>query len=129
MPLIFNALVAGILAFALGWVWYGPFLGEQWRKAAGKEGGFKKPENHLLAVSFGGALAGAWIYGWIYLNMPQSGSFSFALMLAFMIWLAFFLPARAASVLYGGHARDLIWIDCGYQLASLFIYALVFSIL
>ncbi|MCC7304955.1 MAG: DUF1761 domain-containing protein [Alphaproteobacteria bacterium] len=132
MPLIQNALIAGILVFALGWAWYGPLFGKNWMTATGKKPedcAGKKPPLDAMGASAAAALLGAWIYGWLYYNMPQTGSLFFAVELAVLLWAAFFLTQRTSGVLWNGQNKNLIWIDSGYQLAGLLIYAVVFGVL
>ena len=132
IPYLLKVLIAGVLPFMLGWLWYGRLFGARWAKAVG----VTKPEDCKnlppeikrqmqinMAASFIGWLVAALMFGWIYNNLSY-GSIP-PLCLALALWAGFCVPHVVADVLWANRARDLIWIQAGYQLASLMIIAIV----
>jgi Protein of unknown function (DUF1761) len=128
MPLIINVFIAGLLTFGLRWAWHSPLLAPMWDKAHIKQPVLKLNDPKTLTLYLASSFLGAWIFGWLYLNMPQQG-LSVALMTAVVIWIAFFLPNRAISLAENGQKPQLLWLEGGYYLAALLINAFIFWLL
>jgi hypothetical protein len=128
-PTSMEAGLGGIAAFALGFLWYGPVLGERWCKAVGmkkkKKGDDCTPPMENLVMSLLGWAAASAVFGWLLAIIPHmSPMFPFGL--ATILWLAFMLPNEVAGVLWAQRNRNLIWIDGGYSLAAMNAIALVY---
>jgi hypothetical protein len=128
MSLIPSAIIAGLLTFGLRWLWYSPLLTAQWQKFGVKQPTLPIKDPKTLALYVASSFLGAWIYGWLYLNMPQQG-LGIALMMSVLIWIAFFLPTRAISAHENGQGPQLIGLETGYYLGALVINAFIFSLL
>jgi hypothetical protein len=47
------------------------------------------------------------------------------LLVSFLVWLGFMIPASAGAVLFEGRRPALFWISSGYYLASLWIMSAI----
>jgi hypothetical protein len=116
------------MALGLRWLWSSPLMSTYWDRWNYKPPAFdfknKQQAGWILASCYGGA----WIYGWIYLNMPQLDIMT-AIILAVMIWLAFILPSRVLAGNFLQSSPVRIMLENGYELATLLICACIFSIL
>ena len=126
--LIINAMIAGTLTLGLRWLWASPVFAPHWNRLNYKPHPFDLGNRGKLGWMLAYSYGGAWIYGWIYLNMPQLGILT-ALVLAVMIWLAFVMPTRALTAQGSELALHRIALNSNYELVALLVNALVFSIL
>jgi hypothetical protein len=131
-PTSMEAGFGAIAAFVVGFLWYGPILGNRWCKAAGlkkpKKGKDCKPPMINMVMTFVGWLAASAVFGWLLAIIPHASP-EFPFGLATVIWLAFMLPNKIACVLWSEHDKNLIWIDGGYNLAAMNAIALVYFLI
>lgn len=127
----FAFLLSGILAFALGTIWYHPkVMGTQWREACD----IKEPSISgalpfvssfflwILSACFYAFLAGFLDIGNIEdSQLAAAGYFA----LSSMLWVAFAMPPAIMGGLYTGRNFDAVAIDASYQLAGYYIFAAV----
>jgi len=104
-------LVAAIVSFVVGWLWYGPLFGKMWKGLMGFT------DESMKAMAMKPATAMFWefvtslIMAYVLANftvvwgaLGVAGAWS----LAFWIWLGFLATAELGSYLWEG--RDLAWI-------------------
>lgn len=122
-------LVAGVVAMAVGFLWYGPMLfGKQWMKLMGytKESmeSAKKDMGKTYSVSFVLTLVIAYVLAHV-MGLSQSyygyDAVMTGLTSGFWMWLGFVMPVQATDVLFGGKKWKLFGVNTGYQLASLLV--------
>ncbi|MEM9468907.1 MAG: DUF1761 domain-containing protein [Pseudomonadota bacterium] len=118
-------MISGILAFALGIVWYHPkVMGDKWMEARGVK---KKQSNHTMVpfvASFFLWTLSACFYAFLasFLGINSASGF-FAL--SCLLWVAFAMPPALMGSLYSGYPFEAVAIDTSYQLAGYYIFAAV----
>jgi hypothetical protein len=124
----FTSLVAAIVSFFLGWIWYGPLFGKTWMrlnkvKMSGKPKGMGK----MMLLSF----IGSWITASVLAGLISTFDFSAfnAIGLAIWMWLGFFATTTLlGSVLWDGKPWGLFVLNGAYWLINLVVMAAVISL-
>ena len=108
-------VVAGVVTFLLGGLWFGPFFGRPWATAVGIDPDAIHPSVFLVGGLTYLLLAAAisLIGGWVGLSSVLDG-----LVLGFAIWLgvAFALGFNVAA--FAGRPMSALTIEAGYQLVA-----------
>lgn len=125
-------LVSAVLAFAIGGLWYSPFLfAKQWVDAHGfaeeqvmemQKGASKAYSISLVCMVFI-ALAMAVIAGYLHLALFVQG-----LKLGLLAWGGFALPLGLMAIMFTGRKMTVFLIDTGYQLVYLLVIGAIISI-
>ncbi|MBI3572535.1 DUF1761 domain-containing protein [Candidatus Kaiserbacteria bacterium] len=122
-------LAAAIAAFVVGWLWYGPFFGRQWRTLMGMpEGSMGMPGKIPPAKAMIGGFVTTLIMIWFLANFMNSlavSSASQAAWLGLMVAVGFIGMALINSVWYEGRSWTLFFINAGHYVVSLIVAALV----
>lgn len=138
IPINYLAILAcGVMALALGSLWYGPLFGKPWMKMMG----IQKPEKldskmkqmmmknysltFIAALVTAYTLAHALTFGNAYLNMSGIGA---GLQCAFWYWLGFVVPVALGGALWDGKPWKLFFINAGYWLVSLGLMATIITL-
>jgi hypothetical protein len=120
------ALVATVLAFVLGALWYGPLFGKSWMDAHGfseedlkdaSRGMGKTYTMTFISYFFMAVVLAILIY---LVNPPDVMK---GLWLASMAWFGFMVPVTLTSVLFSQRKIKLFYIDGAYQLVAILIMA------
>lgn len=125
-------LVAAVLGFAIGGLWYSPFLfANQWVKAQGfteeqvKE--MQKDASKAYSISLVCmvliALAMAVIASYLHLALFMQG-----LKLGLLAWGGFALPLGLMATMFTGRKMTVFLIDTGYQLVYLLVIGTIISV-
>ena len=123
------AIVAGIVLYAIGAVWYTALFGKQYRALMGvPEGSAPQGMGQALAVGFVGnmveAIGCAVLLSWI----PGAGDVGGGIKAALVVWLAFVAAIMIPSILYERKPPMLVAINAGYQLVGLLAMGLVLGL-
>lgn len=115
-------LVAGVVIFVLGGLWYSPALfAKPWMTLMGKTEDEMKaqPRNMPLMFlqAFLGGLVSAWALAFVLHITRQSGALRGAHM-ALLCWVGFAAAPSYVTSLFGGERRGLWAINWGYHLVS-----------
>lgn len=125
-------LVAAVVAFALGGLWYSPILfAKAWVKAHGfteeRVAEMQKSAGKAYAVSFLCqfliALAIAVLIGYLHLERCVQG-----LKLAALVWAGFALPLGLMVNVFSDRKITVFFIDTGYQLVYLLVMGSIISV-
>jgi hypothetical protein len=122
-------LVAGIVMFALGAVWYTALFGQQWRKLMGVPEG-AQPDGFVQAmvVGFIANLVEAYVLAlFISYYTPASDAVSGALVGA-LAWLGFVITIMVPSIFYERKAPMLVIINGAYQLLGLVLMGAILGL-
>ena len=120
-----QTVVAGSLAFALGWVWYHPrMLGSAWISARSQGGVHARSKGFFSVASFMLWMVSSCFYSFLIIIMDLQNPASF-ICLACLLWVAFAMPPTLMGALYTGYPFNAAAIDSAYQLAGYYIFALV----
>ncbi len=118
-------IISGVLAFALGLVWYHQkVMGKQWAAARG----IKKTDQTKSALLYASSMflwiLSACFYAFIaqFLGIHSAAGY-FAL--SCLLWVAFAMPPALMGALYTGYPFEAVAIDTSYQLGGYYIFAVV----
>jgi hypothetical protein len=136
MPVItvnyWAVLVAAIANIVIGSLWYGPLFGKTWKRLMGfSDESMKAMKMTVTGAYIGGivtALLMAFVLAhsvvlWMAFPGTSAGTFSFALELAFWIWLGYVATTQAGSVLWEGKSLKLFFLNTAQSLVSLIVMA------
>lgn len=121
-------LVAAVMSFLVGPLWYGPLFGKKWAtltgvtEEQGKEMGMKP-----LIVTFIGFLCLSYAIGRIMSFGGLSGAW-WGCMVAFLVWLMIMAPLMLSQTLYQNQPVKLWGIDAGFRLVTTLIIGLIIGI-
>lgn len=135
-------IVAAVAAMGLGFLWFGPLFGKQWKELMGWTGESMQQMNaglaarglsmnKIYAVQAVGAfimayvLAHSLVFASAYLN---STGFSAGLMAGFWNWLGFIAPVTIGVVLWDGKPWKLWVLQSGYWLVNLLVMGVILAL-
>lgn len=130
-------IIAVVVNFVLGYIWYTPLFGKAW----GKEMGYKMDEkppgselakgmifmvigNFLMAYVFAHNIAVWDPTTWGQAPSPESPAMN-ACMAAFFTWLGFYFPGDLGSTAWERKSWKLFGINTGYHFVSLLVVAMI----
>ena len=117
------AVGAGVAAFMLGGLWYGPLFGRTWSAAHGLPEDYRIPPS-VYAVGVASyvlmALAFSALSSLIGIATVTGGVW-----LALGIWFGFVLLTGLNSSLFASRPRSITAIDSSYHLASLVVIGII----
>ena len=139
MPISINyivVLIATVVSVAMGFLWYGPLFGKQWRALSGMKSEDMTPEmkkgmwKRYLLMIVGSlimalVLARNVVFSSVYLHIS---GVSAGLETGFWNWIGFIAPVTLGSVLWEKKSWKLWVINNGYYLAALLIMGMIVSI-
>jgi len=127
MPINYLAiLVASIVSFIIGMLWYSPLLfGKAWIKLMNfsKEDmnkAKKKGMGKTMLLGFIATLVTAYVLSY-FINVLRYSSAGDGAVLGFMIWLGFLATTLLGSVLWEGKPYALYFLNITYHLVNLVI--------
>lgn len=136
-----SVVIAAIVMFGLGWLWYAVLFNRQWTQAMGwtpekmKEMMAAPGAKSMMMRSYGiqalGALlmayvlAHALVFSATYLNVS---GISAGLQAGFWNWIGFIAPVTIGSVLWDGKPWKLWFINAGYYLVGLLIMGVILAL-
>ena len=125
-------LVATIINFFVGALWYGPLFGKQWMALMGftpeSMKSMKLTPMQAMALGFVTTLVMAFVLAHFAAVWGAEGVLG-ALQLAFWVWLGFIVTTLAGSVLWEGKSVKLYAFNIVYQFVSVFVTTLVLVLL
>ena len=107
-------LVATVLAFVLGGVWYGPLFGKAWMDALGITEEEIEPSPRPFIISFFTALLTAIVLAWLIVVTGMTGLAGGAL-LGLITGIGFIATAMASDSAFCGWSMKLFLIQSGYR--------------
>ena len=117
-------LVATVLAFVLGGLWYGPLFGKAWLAAMGKTEDDIEPSASPFVISFFTALMTAVTLAWLVHALSIHGWAGGAL-LGLVTGVGFIATAMASDTAFCGWGLRLFIIQAGYRV----VYSVVMGAL
>ncbi|MBX4210828.1 DUF1761 domain-containing protein [Candidatus Parcubacteria bacterium] len=125
-------IVATIVHFVIGWLWYGPLFGKKWQHLSGHSmgsGSKDKMMKSMIIMLVGSflmayVLAHALVFGIAYTKM---GGWTGGVQGAFYYWLGFVAPVTIGVVLWDGKPWKLWFINAGYYLVSLCVMGAILA--
>lgn len=125
-------LVCGVLAMALGFVWYGPLFGKKWTEIIGatahdleQRKKMQREAGPLYLIQFLLALFQIWVLAYYIRGWQEAGGLGNAL----WIWAAFIVPTVAGAAMWNNDPARVKWarflIQSGYQLVCFVAFGLI----
>lgn len=129
----FYAIVlAAVVSFMFGWLWYGVLFPRQWLAALGKTEEEMKAEGRSplpFAIAFIAQLIMAWVLAGVIGHLgPGEVTFKNGVISAFFLWLGFVITTLAVNHAFQGTRRALTLIDGGHWLGVLLLQGAVIGL-
>jgi uncharacterized protein YacL len=127
--------VAAVVNIIVGALWYGPVFGRQWRGMMNLTDEKMKSMPLTAGQAMVGGLVTALVLAYVLANeaiawaptILSTSQVSFALSLAFWVWLGYFVTNTFGGYLWEGRSLKLTLFNCAQQFVSLFAMALVLA--
>lgn len=127
--------VAAVVNIIVGALWYGPVFGRQWRGMMNLTDEKMKSMPLTAGRAMVGGLVTALVLAYVLANeaiawaptILSTSQVSFALSLAFWVWLGYFVTNTFGGYLWEGRSLKLTLFNCAQQFVSLFAMALVLA--
>jgi hypothetical protein len=129
-----GVIVATVVSFIVGFLWYGPLFGKLWMKLqnfskADINNAKKKGMTGLLVINFVATLITAFVLSYL-IDLTASSTVSSALSLGFLIWLGFFATTSPlGSVLWEGKPFNLYVLNAAYWLVIVLVMSGILAVL
>ena len=124
-----GVLVASVLFFLVGWLWYGILFMEQWMAASGITAEEAESGNPIWMLG-GFAITVLQVIG-IGLAMKWKGAAGIggAVTTGLTLWVFFAFPFTSYAYLYGGNNLELLLIDGSHLLVGWLVSAVVLALI
>ncbi len=130
-PNYLAVVVAAVVVYILGWLWYMPLFGKAWRDARGitdqmaAEG--QKDMGKTMAVIAVCTIVMAWVVGVIasYLHLV---TWMQGAKLGVLLWVGFALTIELIEMMTSRRKLASFYIDTGYWLVSMVILGVIVSV-
>jgi len=133
---IIAVLVAVVVNFVLGFIWYTPLFGKIWGKEMGYDPNMK-PDKSVMLKGMAFMIIGNLLFAvvlahniaaWQYVpGVKEMGPLAIALNSAIFTWLGFYLPGQLGATVWEKNSWKLFGINTGYHLASLLVVGLILT--
>src|SRR6185503_1417376 len=128
---VFAALVAAVVAFGLGALWYHPMLfGKQWVEFNGytpeKIESMRKGAGRAYGISFACFLVMALCFAML-LRVTHITAVLAGIKLAGLVWLGFVATTGLTANVYSDRPLKAFLMDAGYQLVYLVLMGVILS--
>jgi uncharacterized protein YacL len=111
-------VVAAVMGFVVGGIWYGPIMGKRWMGAVGLTEDDIKEGN--MGAIYGGAFAFSLLASWTLAHTFASYNYDLSaiakIMTALGVAVGFIIPALGTNYLFSQKGKALFFIDAGYWL-------------
>jgi len=123
---LFAVVLAAVVSFMFGWLWYGILFPRQWTAAVGKtetdmkaQGG---PSPTPFVISFIALLVMAWVLGSIIQNLgPGEVTLRHGALTGALFWLGFVATTLVVNHTFQGAKPALTFLDGGHWLGVLLL--------
>jgi hypothetical protein len=129
-------LLCGVAAMIIGYLWYGPLFGKEWKSLVGMtDEKMKKATNSMLqnyAAMFLYALVMAYVLAhFIWYAAPGSLTLFIAVKTAVWAWLGFVATVSLTKLIFDPDRKPmkLLVIETAYQLVTLVVMGVIFGVL
>ncbi|MCR4368794.1 MAG: DUF1761 domain-containing protein [archaeon] len=129
---LIGVAAAGIGAFILGFLWYGPLFGKRWMALTGKTmKDMESSKGNMPLYMLGGlvsALVTSYVLG-VFLVSLGALAMGDALFVAFLAWLGFQAMLLVGDILWEAKPVALFVLNAAYQLVALLLMATIITII
>ena len=127
-------LVAVVVNFVLGFIWYTPLFGKIWGREMGYDPN-EKPDQSVMLKGMAFMVVGNFFFAyvlahnmaaWEYVpGIEEMSTMTSVLNAAIFTWLGFYLPGDLGATVWEKKSWKLFGIDTGYHLVSLLVVAAI----
>jgi len=131
---ILAVIVAVVVNFILGFIWYAPLFGRIWATEMGFDPN-EKPEVRTMAKGMIIMVIGNFLLAWVLAHnivawehvpgVKEMSAISNGFQAALFTWLGFFLPVDLGSVAWEKKSWKLFSINTSYHFISLLVVAMI----
>ncbi len=128
-------LVCGVLSVVLGFLWYGPWFGEEWMKLIGmskeKMEKAKQDMNQTYTISFLSSIVMAYALAhFVWFSAPGAGTVLVGIKTGIWAWVGFVATTTLSHYLYSPEKKPmkLYFIDTGYYLVLLVLMGVILAV-
>lgn len=129
----FAIILAAVVSFMFGWLWYGVLFSKSWLAAVGKteeETKGESPSPTPFVIAFVAQLIMAWVLAGIIGHLgPGEVTFSNGVVSAAFVWFGFVVTTLAVNHAFQGAKRELTLIDGGHWLGVLLLQGAVIGLI
>lgn len=122
---------AAVASMAVGFIWYGPIFGNEWRELVGltkKDPEKEKGMTKTYIISFMTALVTAYFLA-VLVNLFGAVTFVGGAKVGFFAWLGFVATTHLVHFLYDGKPLNLYKITAGHHLAEFLVMGAILGII
>ena len=129
-------LVAVVVNFILGFIWYTPLFGKAWGKEMCYDPN-EKPEKSAMIKGMLFMVIGNFLFAYVFAHniaawtfvpgITELGDVTNAMMAAVFTWLGFYLPGQLGATVWEKNSWKLFGINTGYHLLSLIVVAMILT--
>ena len=123
-------LVAAIVAFGVGALWYGPLFGKKWRELMGVGAGSMGSSNMSMSQAMVGGFIATLVMTYVLATLLiVAGAFSItsAVIFAICVWLGFVAMILMNSVWYENRSWALYFINASHYLVAIVVAAIILA--
>ncbi len=127
-------VLAAVVSFMFGWLWYGVLLSKAWTEALGKTEAEIKAQGGPSPMPFVIAFIAQFIMAWVLAGIighlgPGEVSIKNGVISAALVWFGFIATTLAVNHTFQGAKRSLTLIDGGHWLGVLLLQGAVIGLL
>jgi len=121
---ILAVIVGTVISFILGWLWYGPFFGKQWMRAANMSKGSMDEASIVtsLIMTFITFYIAA-----VFMKASGAATLLSGAFVGVLIWLGFFLVKSVDGVLWEKKKMAFLYIGTAYDLVRFMIVGAILA--
>lgn len=129
-------IVAVVINFILGFIWYAALFSKAWTKEMGYDPNMRPDKKAMMkgmALMVIGNFLFAWVLafylaGWQYIpGADKMNPLAMGINSAISVWIGFFVPVHLSRVVWEKHSWKLFFINGGYHLVATIVVALILS--
>jgi hypothetical protein len=126
-------IIASVISFIVGFLWYGPLFGKLWMKLNNlSDKDIKKAKEKgmagMILLSFIGTLITVYVFAILIGALGIGGSIAGGIQLGFWLWLGFLVATTLlGSVLWDNKPWALFLLNSAYWLLNLEVIAIILS--
>ncbi len=133
-PNCIGIVVAVVVSFVFGWLWYGPLFGKAWAKEIGMSMDQKPPAGVMIRgmiLMLIGCVLTAYVLasdGMAWRMVPGRGDQSvveFGFLGGIFTWFGFYLPQHLSRLAWENKSMKLFWINAFHSFIMLQIVAMI----
>ncbi len=129
-------LVAVVVNFIIGFIWFTPLFGKIWGKEMGHDPTVK-PDKMVMVKGMVFMIIGNFLFAWVLAHniaawmfvpgMKDMNPLSNGLMAGIFTWVGFYFPGHLGSTVWENKSWKLFFINSGYSLLSLIVVSLILT--